>query len=164
MRKVSDEEFKSIYEDVENQKIMSAVARKYKRYMDKDTLESNKSLAVLMSLQRFDSKKSNFKTFLWNGMRQQLLSSVRKNVKYNKKRIIYTPRFSSWGCKINSEEGLLDLIDLIKSIKNGDILIERYVDNQSVKDLSKKYNITISAVSNRIKIAKENLRNIIFSV
>lgn len=164
MKKVSDEEFLAAYENEENQKIMSCVSVKYKRYMDKDTLESNKRLAMLMSLQRFDGKKSNFKTFLWNGFRQQLLSSVRKNVKYNKKKVIYSGHCANYPKCVKSAEGLIDLVDTINSINNGNILIERYVNNESTEELAKKYGVTKAAIFNRIKNAKKELKDILFGV
>jgi DNA-directed RNA polymerase specialized sigma24 family protein len=160
VRKISNEEFLCAYNNEENKKIMNAACKKFRIFLDKETIESNKQLAMLLCLRTFDPNKSNFKTYLYNGIIQQFLSSTRKSCKHKSSVNITWDGHTTKDYKLKdgNDTSLIDLLDIIDTVKHGEILLDKYLYKENIIDLSKKYKVSVTTISKRIKRAKKELK------
>lgn len=160
--------------------ICSYLSKEYKFLLSseyKEDVVQECEIAVLESLERFNPLNgTSFVTYTYLPIKQKVHAFIEKNVykdsSYNQKKYGKV-EFSSFDNKLDlflslerfEEDSIrkLDILDLLNNLNeiNRFILIQFYINQESIKNISKKLGITEKAVKNRKGDSLEKLRKII---
>jgi hypothetical protein len=134
------------YSNPENIKILESVAKKFK--LDRDEIESCKLIALWKTI-KADVRDVKFTTSLYNHMTWQ----CKDRIKILKKGILVNSVYD----KSISKDMFSDIIDMVLSEKDGDMVIDKYVYNLTLKEISRKNGLTIEQTRLKINAAKERI-------
>ena len=160
--------------------ICSYLSRAYKFLLSseyKEDVVQECTIAVLESLEKFNPFNGTpFVTYTYLPIKQKVHAFIEKNVykdsSYNQKKYGKV-EFSSFDNKLDlflsserfEEDSIrkLDILDLLNNLSeiNRFILIQFYINQESIKSISKKLGITEKAVKNRKEDSLEKLRKLI---
>lgn len=160
--------------------ICSYLSKEYKFLLSseyKEDVVQECKIAVLESLERFNPfDNTPFITYAYLPIKQKIHVFIEKNIykdsSYNQKKYGKV-EFSSFDNKLDlflSEKRFeensirkLDILDLLNNLNeiNRFILIQFYINQESIKNISQKLGITEKAVTNRKKDSLEKLRKLI---
>lgn len=160
--------------------ICSYLSKEYKFLLSseyKEDVVQECKIAVLESLERFNPfDNTPFITYAYLPIKQKIHVFMEKNIykdsSYNQKKYGKV-EFSSFDNKLDlflsekrfEEDSIrkLDVLDLLNNLSeiNRFILIQFYINQESIKNISKELGITEKAVTNRKKDSLEKLRKLI---
>lgn len=160
--------------------ICSYLSKEYKFLLSseyKEDVVQECKIAVLESLERFNPfDNTPFITYAYLPIKQKIHVFIEKNIykdsSYNQKKYGKV-EFSSFDNKLDlflsekrfEEDSIrkLDVLDLLNNLSeiNRFILIQFYINQESIKNISKELGITEKAVTNRKKDSLEKLRKLI---
>ena len=147
--------------------ICSYLSKEYKFLLSseyKEDVVQECEIAVLESLERFNPLNgTSFVTYTYLPIKQKVHAFIEKNVykdsSYNQKKYgkVEFSRFEEDSIR------KLDILDLLNNLNeiNRFILIQFYINQESIKNISKKLGITEKAVKNRKGDSLEKLRKLI---
>lgn len=161
--------------------ICSYLSKEYKFLLSseyKEDVVQECTIAVLESLEKFEPFSGiSFITYAYLPIKQKIHVFIEKNIykdsSYNQKKYGKV-EFSSFDNKLDlflsekrfEEDSIrkLDVLDLLNNLNeiNRFILIQFYINQESVKNISQKLGITEKAVKNRKGDSLEKLRKLIF--
>jgi RNA polymerase sigma-70 factor (ECF subfamily) len=122
-------------------------------------------LKVFLSLQKYDGKAS-FSTWLYRITSNFCIDYIRKNKRLSNKIEDYTYEMESRSEEDNEKELLSSKAELLKIILNGldpedkMILLMKYQEDMSIKNIMQVFNISESATKMRLKRAKAKAINL----
>lgn len=160
--------------------ICSYLSKEYKFLLSKEYKEDvvqECEIAVLECLEKFNPLNGTpFVTYTYLPVKQKVRVFIEKNIykdsSYNQKKYGKV-EFSSFDNKLDlflsekrfEEDSIrkLDILDLLNNLNeiNRFILIQFYINQESIKNISQKLGITEKAVTNRKKDSLEKLRKLI---
>jgi hypothetical protein len=140
---ITNEELKAVYARPEIKKIVNSAAKKFK-FLDKDELESCKLIGLWKALE-----SNNDDVLLTTNIYNNVMWQCKDRIK-----LLYrnpnTSKISNEA--VSGESSLVDLIDDISSIHDGNLVIEKIIDNLSLCEMGAKRNVSTETI--RIRINK----------
>jgi DNA-directed RNA polymerase specialized sigma24 family protein len=160
---ITNEEILSVYNDIDNKKIMGKAAVPFVTILTPDEIESCKKKAIWRSLINYDpTMNTKYATYLYRGVFLECRSSasfvmkhrkrsVKSKNKVNEVRIFEVDKLGS-DFTVKETLPMVDriaLMDEINSLEDGDILIDFYLNGLSYDEIAVKNNIDKSEVTQR---------------
>lgn len=141
---VTNEQFNEVYSRPEIKKIINKAIKKF-RFLDSDELESCKLIGLWKAL---ESNRGDIllTTSVYNHVTWQCKDRAKLLCKNTDTSQI--PRREE-----SNDSDIFDLISDIGSTPNGQLIIEKVIDNLSLHEIGRKRNISTEAVRIRIKKA-----------
>jgi hypothetical protein len=148
------EEIDRLYKDKDCQGIMSSSAKSFTSILSKDEIDGCKYRALWKAIVNFDESRGvKFLTFLHKGVFYECKTAIKPYIKDKTKYI--DPDFL-----INVEDNKISDFDFedLKSIEDGEILIDIYLYRFKMKELTVKYNLTANEITKRKNRVLSELR------
>jgi hypothetical protein len=162
---ITNEDILNIYNNDKYKKLMYAASRFYLKVLDEDEIESCKLKAILLSLDKYDaSKGTKYETFLYRGV--LLECKTQSKLKRNNRNIVFNSGDEDIFIQDNrgSESDYNELIELIDTIENGNLLKMKYIENMTLKQISKINGESEQLIHNKVKKAKKTLKEFLLGV
>lgn len=151
--------------------LIKSVIGKY-LYNNKESLEeciNDVLLAIWNNSDKFDDKKSNFKNWICAIAKYRAIDTLRREIKHAERFVSIDNREDSdWLSSFQATENGIELIDdsveelekLLKCLseEDKDLFFRRYVENQSVDEISAKKNMNNSLIYSRISRGKKKIK------
>jgi DNA-directed RNA polymerase specialized sigma subunit len=160
---VTNEQIEEALKNEDYQKIMAASAKKFYGLLSQDELESCKLMALWNALKSFDSENINkngnptkFTTYLFSGVFLECRTMTKFVMKNKKETRPYHPNIEA---KADNGDFDIELLEELNSISDGDIIKSLYVDGETVKEISKRKNLSKQAIYNRKEKALKLMRS-----
>lgn len=149
---MTSEEFQKLSDNVDNKKILNAVARKFNNSLDKDDLEHAKGIALWKSALSF--KGGKFTTHLYKNMKWECIKLLKKDKGYKKK-----SKNDNFPRQFPIPTYDLDLQDLLTILSpQQKIVIDKRLENRTFKDIGKELSLTGERIRQIYKQAIEKMR------
>lgn len=137
---ISNDEFNSAYNNIDNKLIMKKATKKFIYYLDKEELNSCKMVGMWKCLKTYKQEsKMKFTTWLYNLVYWECLLELKRNNKINLENHI-----------LNQETAKDDFYLFIKDISNNDLILDRLLYKYTLKELAQKYNTTIGKIRRQL--------------
>jgi RNA polymerase sigma factor (sigma-70 family) len=156
-KKITDKDFLSAKDDINNKNILFAASKKYKFSLNADEIQSCADLALWKCLIHHNhTYKRKFTTSLFKFMMWECLHMIRE--KSNFCQILY-----------DSAEDLQDIMDnfidahiYLDKLKPNDrnVLCDRFFNHMTLSEIGNKYSYSKETARRRVLKAMDNLRNI----
>lgn len=137
--------------------IVKSVTSKFKGRLNQDELENCTLNAVSDAIRSYDpQKKSKFTTYLHKGLQIQCLTQIKKNEPIRRD---YAKVKSSVDNSFEVKQQVMDVMDELDHIKDGQMVVQKFIYNYSNKEIGIKNGIHPETVRIKIKNILERLRN-----
>ena len=155
-REILNEKIKTALKDPDIIAMTKAATKSYKRSLNEDELKSCILNALSRSILNFDpSKNSKFTTYLHKGLKIECLTQIKKN----KPLLRFSTRATS---KIDERSEMnmrmIEVMDEIERLKDGHLVVDKYLNNYTCKEIGEKNGIHPETVRTKIKKTLESLR------
>tara|TARA_Y100000593_G_scaffold49662_3_gene93611 strand:- start:25833 stop:26297 length:465 start_codon:yes stop_codon:yes gene_type:complete len=137
--------------------IVKSVTSRFRNSLNQDELEGCTLNAVSDALNSYDpEKKSKFTTYLHRGLQIQCLTQIKKN---ERPRTDYARVKSNVDYRFQIKQQVMDVMDELERIKEGQMVVDKFLYNYSNKEIAIKNGIHPETVRIKIKNILEKLRH-----
>ena len=155
-REILNEKIKTALKDPDIIAMTKAATKSYKRSLNEEELKSCILNALSRSILNFDpSKNSKFTTYLHKGLKIECLTQIKKN----KPLLRFSTKATS---KIDERSEMnmrmIEVMDEIERLKDGHLVVDKYLNNYTCKEIGEKNGIHPETVRTKIKKTLESLR------
>lgn len=127
-------------------------------------------LAIWNNPEKFDDKKSNFKSWICAIAKYRAIDTLRREVKHRERHVsIESDDSIDWFNTLHTSENGVEIIDssagelekLLRCLSEGDkdLFYRRYVDDQSIDKIAQEKNMSRNQIYTRISRGKEKIKN-----
>ena len=137
--------------------LTKSVTRRYRKSLRVDDIQSCVLVALSRAILNFDpSKNSKFTTYLHKGLKIECLTQIKKNK--------LMPRLSSKSVSKVDEKSempikMIEVMDEIDRLKDGHLVVDKYLNNYTCKEIGDKNGLHAESVRVKIKKTIETLRD-----
>lgn len=154
--------FNELLQDERLLRIAESATKKYGGRLTKDDIRRCILMAVWKAINKHDDELGlKFTTFVYRGVVMECMTALKENRESNKKKKKF--RISNKQEAIDflldhrfSEYDRIDLMEEVGAVENGEILIDRHIQNHTVKEIALKYDRSIETIRQRM-IKSKNL-------
>ncbi len=156
-REILNDKIETALKDPDITALTRSVTQRYKRTLNEDEIRSCVLVALSRAITSFDpSKNSKFTTYLHKGLKIECLTQIKKN----KPLLKYSSQVSS---KIDNKSEIkmmiMEVMEEIEKLKDGHLVVDKYLNNYTSKEIAKKNGIHKETVRVKIKKTLETLRD-----
>jgi RNA polymerase sigma factor (sigma-70 family) len=161
---ISNSEFEAAYENIDNQKIMRSVCKKYKTFLSSDVLHTCRLHGLWKCLIYHKKNDSNIKftTSLFNYVKWECQKEIQKYVKSRK---ISSLNADSCILPIENTSQIDHVKECLYKLQPYEqtLIKNRYFDGMTLKEISLQQNIAKETVRQRINKAVKKLKKICYN-
>ena len=156
-REILNDKIETALKDPDITALTRSVTQRYKRTLNEDEIRSCVLVALSRAITSFDpDKNSKFTTYLHKGLKIECLTQIKKN----KPLLKYSSQVSS---KIDNKSEIkmmiMEVMEEIEKLKDGHLVVDKYLNNYTSKEIAKKNGIHKETVRVKIKKTLETLRD-----
>lgn len=153
---ISNEDYNKAYKNVEHKKIASAIFAKYGKSLNKDEYKECYFMGLWEALRNFNpTKNTKFTTFLHLNIVWEIQDTLLKKKKEKRKYITN----ANLGIYFSKER--TNLMECLTD-EEMELYHERYIENKSIREMSKEKSVSPVTLLNKIKKIKERIRETVY--
>jgi DNA-directed RNA polymerase specialized sigma subunit len=151
MQKDFDESIVEIFKNKDYVMIMRKAAKPFFKILGEEEIEACKRIAAWKALSRYDdSKGAKFMTYLYRGVFLECKMTAKKEMGarckiFSNGKVVKIMNALSDTIEATAKSdcrfAMVDLIEEIKNLENGDILIDYYINNKSLEEIGESRKI-----------------------
>lgn len=155
-KELLNEKIKEATKDSDIKALIKSVTNRFRNKLTEDELNSCALNALSRAIAHYDpQKKSKFTTYLHNGLKVECLTQLKKNEPTNRK--LHRHRVEADN-SFEIKKMMIDVMDEISQLKDGHMLVDKYLWNYSLREIGIKNGIHPETVRLKIKNTLETLR------
>ena len=156
-REILNDKIETALKDPDIIALTRSVTNSYRRSLNEDEIKSCILSALYRSISSFDpGKNSKFTTYLHKGLKIECLTQIKKN----KPLLKFSSKVSSKvDDKSETQMMIIEVMDEIDRLKDGHLVVDKYLNNYTSKEIAKKNGIHKGTVRVKIKKTLETLRD-----
>lgn len=137
--------------------LAKSVTNRYKNSLNEDEIRSCILGALSRSISNFNpDKNSKFTTYLHKGLKIECLTQIKKN----KPLLKFSPKaLSKIDEKSETQMMIIEVMDEINRLKDGHLVVDKYLNNYTCKEIGDKNGLHAESVRVKIKKTIETLRD-----
>jgi len=156
-REILNDKIESALKDPDIIALTKSVTNSYRKSLNEDEIKSCVLSALSRSISSFDpDKNSKFTTYLHKGLKIECLTQIKKNkplLKFSSKTVSKTDD------KFETKMMIIEVMEEIEKLKDGHLVVDKYLNNYTSKEIAKKNGIHKETVRVKIKKTLESLRD-----
>ena len=156
-REILNDKIESALKDPDIIALTKSVTNSYRKSLNEDEIKSCVLSALSRSISSFDpDKNSKFTTYLHKGLKIECLTQIKKNkplLKFSSKTLSKTDD------KFETKMMIIEVMEEIEKLKDGHLVVDKYLNNYTSKEIAKKNGIHKETVRVKIKKTLESLRH-----
>ena len=156
-REILNDKIESALKDPDIIALTKSVTNSYRKSLNEDEIKSCVLSALSRSISSFDpDKNSKFTTYLHKGLKIECLTQIKKNkplLKFSSKTVSKTDD------KFETKMMIIEVMEEIEKLKDGHLVVDKYLNNYTSKEIAKKNGIHKETVRVKIKKTLESLRH-----
>ena len=156
-REILNDKIESALKDPDIIALTKSVTNSYRKSLNEDEIKSCVLSALSRSISSFDpDKNSKFTTYLHKGLKIECLTQIKKNkplLKFSSKTLSKTDD------KFETKMLIIEVMEEIEKLKDGHLVVDKYLNNYTSKEIAKKNGIHKETVRVKIKKTLESLRH-----
>ena len=155
-RAILNDKIETALKDPDIIALTRSVTSSYRKSLSEDEIISCTLNALSRSISSFDpGKNSKFTTYLHKGLRIECLTQIKKN----KPLLKYSSQVSSnIDNKSEIKMMIMEVMEEIEKLKDGHLVVDKYLNNYTSKEIGIKNGIHPETVRIKIKKTLESLR------
>lgn len=155
-RETLNDKIESALKDPDIVAMTKAATRIYKKSLSEDEIKSCILNALSRSISNFDPhKNSKFTTYLHKGLKIECLTQIKKN-KPSIRFSTTTADTRDYRSEMNIK--MMEVMDEIERLKDGHLVVDKYLNNYTCKEIGEKNGLHPETVRTKIKKTLECLR------
>lgn len=155
MREVSSKEIEENLIDKDCIKIMAKAAMRYASVLSADEIDSCKKVAMWKALRGYDSSRAvKFHTYLYRGVMNECRSQIRFFYANKAKNELHENIRSN-----NNVSNYIEILEEVAATPGGDMLIHKYIDGFSTKEIAQMYSLHPETVLKRQRKAIKYIKS-----
>ena len=155
-REILNDKIEAALKDQDIIALTKSVTRSYRKSLSEDEIKSCILNALSRSISNFDPRKnSKFTTYLHKGLKIECLTQIKKNKPLLK---FSTKSLSKIDDKSETQMMIIEVMDEIDRLKDGHLVVDKYLNNYTAKEIAIKNGIHPETVRIKIKKTLESLR------
>jgi len=156
-REILNDKIETALKDPNIIALTKSATRRYKRSLNEDEIKSCILNALSKSISNYDpSKNSKFTTYLHTGLKIECLTQIKRNkplLKFSSKTLLKVDD------KPETQMMIIDVMEEIEKLEHGHLVVDKYLNNYSAKEIGIKNGIHPETVRIKIKKTLEALRH-----
>jgi DNA-directed RNA polymerase specialized sigma24 family protein len=155
-REILNDKIETALKDPNIIALTRSVTNRYRKSLNEDEIKSCILSALSRSISNFDPcKNSKFTTYLHKGLKIECLTQIKKNKPLLK---FSTKAMSKVDDKSETQMMIIEVMDEIDRLKDGHLVVDKYLNNYTAKEIAVKNDIHPETVRIKIKKTIESLR------
>jgi len=155
-REILNDKIETALKDPNIIALTRSVTNRYRKSLNEDEIKSCILSALSRSISNFDPcKNSKFTTYLHKGLKIECLTQIKKNKPLLK---FSTKALSKVDDKSETQMMIIEVMDEIDRLKDGHLVVDKYLNNYTAKEIAVKNDIHPETVRIKIKKTIESLR------
>lgn len=157
---ITNEDFEAALEDIDNKRIMRAACKKYKPYLDADTLHGCRIIGLWKCLKKQSDGEAKFTTRLFNYVKWECQKELVRNNKSS------ATSLEVCGVTVYAKpqentrlSHVFECMDKM-SEEEQELIRYRYVEGMTLKEIGRNYNVSKETARQRINRAITKLKRI----
>ena len=156
-REILNDKIETALKDPNIIALTRSVTNSYRKSLNEDEIKSCILSALSRSISNFDpGKNSKFTTYLHKGLKIECLTQIKKNKPLLK---FSTKALSKVDDKSETQMMIIEVMDEIDRLKDGHLVVDKYLNNYTAKEIAVKNDIHPETVRIKIKKTIESLRH-----
>jgi RNA polymerase sigma factor (sigma-70 family) len=156
---ISNEEYEKAYNLIDNKKIMNAAAKSFRGTLSYNDIESCCYYALWKCLEKYDNSfNAKFTSSLYRFVRWYCIQACQKEQKHINKNILFISEYEK-SKTIQTKKDLLTKILCMIPEDDKQILISRFIERKTLKEISQENNCTKQKIRTRLNKILLNIKN-----